>query len=238
MGVLSLHNEGPPSEYGSDTKAICQGMVHGEEATSALLKAVADCVTSLAAMDDTVAGIVSAWAAGPPAFDAPPTQEAIAAAQNIAQNYSRSFEALKPTVNRINIALNKYRDLTAYARSAAEAGRGKEFQAALARNAGSDFETLVNRRVELLRKLKVRVKVLSQLQGLGINLIQTFNFPEFFVMFMQPIRDLSVATDELYSETVRSALASHATLFQTGRLQGEEVEVEQKAAAANWATGD
>jgi hypothetical protein len=242
MGVLSLHNEGPPVEFGSDTKAICQGIVVGEEATSALLKALADCLNALAAMDDTVGNIVSVWAAGPPPSGAPP-QGADASALNVGRSYSRSFEALQPTVERINFALNKYRELTAYARSALEAGRGKEFQAALARNSGDDFESLVNRRIELLRKLKVRVMVLAQLKEHGIHLIESFNFPEFFLMFMQPIRDVAVTADQLYSEVVRGALASHATLFQVCRLQGEEAETQPAAAAgaqsaAAWVAGD
>jgi hypothetical protein len=224
MGVLSLHNEGPPVEFGNDTRAICQGMVIGEEGTSALLKSVADCLNALAAMDDTVGTIVAIWGAGPQ-----PTGEAPAGgggvnqfATNLRQSYLRSFESLAPTVERINVALQKYRDLNAYAHSATEAGRGKEFQAALVQTAGQDFETLVNRRIELLRKLKVRIKVLQRLQDAGIQMIESFDFPEFFLTFMAPIRDVAIATNDLYGEVVRGALASHQALFRVGRLQGEE----------------
>src|SRR2546421_8205587 len=104
MGVLSLHNEGPPVEFGNDTRAIFQGMVIGEEGTSALLKSLADCLTALAAMDDTVGFICSISAAEPP-MGAPPVgggAEAGQFAQNLRQSYMRSFEALAPTAERIN----------------------------------------------------------------------------------------------------------------------------------------
>ncbi|MFP5265246.1 MAG: hypothetical protein ACLGJB_25450 [Blastocatellia bacterium] len=235
MGVLSLHNEGPPLEFGNDTKAICQGMAVGEEATSALLKSLADCLNALAAMDDTVGHIVNIWGAGPPpgamppngadASHGPPTNGASQhGGPDVRQSFLRSYEALAPTVDRIDLALHKYRALNAYARSAAEAGRGIEFQAALTRNAGCDFETLVNRRIELLRRLKVRIKVLKNFQAAGVRMLETFDFPEFFLVFMQPIRDVAISVNELYSEVVRSALASHQTLFQVSRLQGEDID--------------
>ena len=244
MGVLSLHNEGPPVEFGNDTRAICQGMVIGEEGTSALLKSLADCLNSLAAMDDTVGTIVAIWGAGPqPTGEAPPkgANGANQFATNLRQAYLRSFESLAPTVDRINLALQKYRELNAYAHSATEAGRGKEFQAALVRTAGEDFETLVNRRIELLRKLKVRIKVLQRLQDAGIQMLESFDFPEFFLTFMAPVRDISIACDDLYGEVVRGALASHQALFRVGRLQGEEPTVQGIAGAyseVHAATGD
>jgi len=234
MGVLSLHNEGPPVEFGNDTRAICQGMVLGEEGTSALLKSLADCLNALAAMDDTVGTIVAIWGAGPqPTGEAPPNGAAINQfATNLRQSYLRSFEALAPTADRINVALQKYRELNAYAHSATEAGRGKEFQAALVQTAGESFETLVNRRIELLRKLKVRVKVLQTLQETGIQMIEAFDFPEFFLTFMAPIRDVAIASNELYGEVLRGALASHQALFRVGRLQGEETTTQPIATGA------
>jgi hypothetical protein len=245
MGVLSLHNEGPPVEFGNDTRAICQGMVLGEEGTSALLKSLADCLNALAAMDDTVGTIVAIWGAGPqPTGEAPPSggNGVNQFATNLRQSYMRSFEALAPTTERINIALQKYRELNAYAHSAAEAGRGREFQAALVQTSGESFETLVNRRIELLRKLKVRVKVLQSLKEAGIQMIESFDFPEFFLTFMAPIRDVAIASNELYGEVLRGALASHQALFRVGRLQGEETTSQPIAAGAysevHAATGD
>jgi len=244
MGVLSLHNEGPPVEFGNDTRAICQGMVIGEEGTSALLKSLADCLNALAAMDDTVGTIVAIWGAGPqPTGEAPPNGHAINQfALNLRQSYLRSFEALAPTTDRINLALEKYRELNAYAHSATEAGRGKEFQAALVQTSGESFETLVNRRIELLRKLKVRIKVLQRLQEAGIQMIESFDFPEFFLTFMAPIRDVAIASNELYGEVLRGALASHQALFRVGRLQGEETTTQPIDAGAyseaHAATGD
>ncbi|HKG20514.1 MAG TPA: hypothetical protein VKC34_01330 [Blastocatellia bacterium] len=222
-------------EFGNDTRAICQGMVIGEEGTSALLKSVADCLNALAAMDDTVGTIVAIWGAGPqPTGEAPPSGGGgiNQFATNLRQSYLRSFECLAPTVERINFSLQKYRELNAYAHSATEAGRGKEFQAALVQTAGQDFETLVNRRIELLRKLKVRIKVLQRLQDAGIQMIESFDFPEFFLTFMAPIRDVAIASNELYGEVLRGAMASHQALFRVGRLQGEEPEVQSSIADA------
>jgi hypothetical protein len=66
----------------------------------------------------------------------------------------------------------------------------------------------------------------------GLDSLANFNFPDFFLLFMQPIRDVSVAVNELYAETVRGALASHQTLFQACRLMGEDVSGIVNAAAA------
>jgi len=219
MGVLSLHNECPPLDYGAgDAQAVCHGLMVGEEGTSATLKAIADCINALAAMDDTVGAVVGAWRASmsngsghnggnPAAFD-------------VRGSYLRSFETLAPTAERIDNAVKSYRELADYARSAVDAGRGAEFQASLQQTAGDDFEALINRRVELLRKLKVRVLVLHQLRDFGLNALETFQFPDFFMLLMQPLRDVSVATDALFSEVVRGALASHQSLFRVCRLAG------------------
>ncbi|HEY7912342.1 MAG TPA: hypothetical protein VIG62_10570 [Blastocatellia bacterium] len=234
MGVLSLHNECPPVGVGSDARAISQGLIIGEEATSSMLKAMADCLNALAAMDDTVGNLMGIFGNAPAEASAPP--QAFAGGSfggpDPLESFSRSFEALGQTVERVNIAVQKYGELKSYARSALEAGRGQGFQATLKENAGADFNTLVNRRIELLRKLKVRVMVLQRLQPVGLDSLANFNFPDFFLLFMQPIRDVSVAVNELYAETVRGALASHQTLFQACRLMGEDVSGIVNAAAA------
>jgi len=215
MGVLSLHNECPPLDYGPDTSAICQGLVTGEEGTSAMLKSLSDCIDALAAMDETVRDIVGLWGAAG-------SEDGFEANANPQGSYARAFESLDRTVERIDVAVQKYRDLEDYAQDAWEAGRGVAFQAALtSASDGDDFETLIDRRVELLRKLKVRVQILQTLQDHGLQLLERYAFPEFFLMFMQPIRDMAIAVQELYDEVVRGALASHQALFRACTLQGE-----------------
>jgi hypothetical protein len=220
MGVLSLHNECPPLDYGSDdAKAICHGLILGEEGTSATLKALADCLNALAAIDDTVGNVVAAWSAALSGADG---NDMAARMEAVQASYTRSFEALAPTIDRIDFAGRKYRELEDYAISAADAGRGEDFQAALIKTAGDDFETLVDRRIERLRNLRIRVNLLHQLQGLGIQTLGNNDFPTFFMLFMEPLRDLAIAVDMLYSEVVRGALASKQALFRVARLPGWE----------------
>src|SRR5215212_884764 len=219
MGVLSLHNECPPSDYGSDdAAAICQGLVVGEDATSAMLKALADCLNALAAMDDTVGNIVAAWTAAP----RPDGDDMAERTTAVQASYERSFDALTQTNDRIDIAVRKYRELEDYADRATEAGRGRDFQAALVQAAGDDFDTLVNRRIERLRNLRVRVSLLQQLQELGIQTIGNYDFSTFFMLFMEPLRDLAIAVNALYDEVVRGALASKQALFRVAQLPGWE----------------
>lgn len=233
MGVLSLHNECPPLGFGEEAKATCDGLVLGEEATSALLKTVSDCVTFLAGIDDTVGAVISQWRAvldmasraggemmAMPSNGAADRYQGQAPSPMLAQ-YSQAFEALTPVADRIDTALEKYRKLKTYAHQALEAGRGKEFQSKLQSVAGSDFPGLVNLRIELLRKVKVRVLLLENLKPLGAQQLKENDMPGFFLVLMQPIRDLAVEVNNLYSETVRSALASHTTLMQSCRMLGE-----------------
>jgi hypothetical protein len=222
MGVLSLHNECPPLRLGPETEDICRGMIIGEEGTSALLTATSDCMTSLAKMDDTVGNILAMWAAVASGQGSPNGDPVLM----IRGSYEASFAALEKTVDRIDEALARYSALKEYSRRAASAGRGHEFDRALREAAGSSFTELVNRRIEKLRRLKVRVKVLRQLKDHGIAVIAANDFPEFFLMFMQPIRDMAVAVNDLYGEVVHGALASHQALFRACELLDEPAQME------------
>src|SRR5690348_14147352 len=207
MGVLSLHNECPPLGYGPDTQEICDGLVLGEEGTSSMLRALSDCLNALAAMDDTVAHLVKAFI--------PPTDTSFPTApgngngdKGPQQSYDMVYQALEHTVERIDLALSKYHDWAAYANKATEAGRGKTFQAALEAAAGSDFQTLVQSRIELLRKLKVRVLILEQFKERGYEMFRNFDYPGFFLLFMAPVRDMALSVNDLYGEVVLGAGAS------------------------------
>lgn len=221
MGVLSLHNECPPTNYGlEEAKEVCRGMVIGEEGTSALLTVLADCLNTLAAMDDTVGHTVSAWNAW---MDKTAGVDPMARSREAQQSYQRGFQALDSTIERIDFAVRRYRDLATYARSAKEKGRGVDFQTRLAEITGSDFDTLVNQRIDGLRRLKIRLKLLKQLQESGLQMLLNRDYTEFFLTFMQPLRDMAIEVNELYNEVIRGALASHRTLFQVGQLVGEEI---------------
>ncbi|HLZ60055.1 MAG TPA: hypothetical protein VKR06_24160 [Ktedonosporobacter sp.] len=220
MGVLSLHNECPPTNYAAaEAKEVCRGIIIGEEATSSLLRALSDSLLALAAMDDTVGGTVAAWKAF---LDG--DNDAAEKAQKARQSYEQSFAAVASTIDRIDLAIRKYRELAVYAQEAKAAGRGVDFQESLTEVAGADFTTLTNLRVEGLRTLKFRIKLLQQVQGVGRQLLNDRNYTEFFLTFMQPLRDLAIDADKLFSEVIRGALASHRTLFQVGQIVGEEIE--------------
>jgi hypothetical protein len=232
MGVLGLHNEGPPVNHGpEETKAICYGLALDEDGTAALLRALADCFNSMAAMDETVRNIVATWSA---LADSPDPSSNLVAQHGLAirESYANSFTALNQTVERINGAIDKYRELTAYAVTAAEAGRGGDFSKSLDQLTGTDFDTLVRRRMSGLRKLKVRVKLLQQLEQTGVDLINSYNFNAFFTTFMQPIRDVALEVQSLYNEVILGALASHEALMRTDDVDGERQESAQPPAAA------
>src|SRR5262245_49463110 len=98
MGVLSLHNECPPTNYGADDAGeVCRGLVIGEEGTSSMLKALSDCLITLATMDDTVGYTVSAWESYMGGRLAEATEKSLQAKQS----FDRAFEALNGTLQRI-----------------------------------------------------------------------------------------------------------------------------------------
>ena len=241
MGVLDLHNECPPMNYGlHEAQEVARGLGIGEVATASTLRALADCMLSLASMDDTVNNIMNGWSAAMSGAGGP----ALAAKGiEIQECYARSFRALDATVDRIDGAVQGYRELDAYAQGAKEAGRGEDYEKALVAFGGG-FSSLVNSRIERLRSLKVRLKVLKQLDTLGGELLAANNYPEFFLMFMQPFRDMSLAANELYSEVVRGALVSHKAMLNVCQLPGEDISAEsvreflQPAAGANGGNGN
>jgi hypothetical protein len=220
MGVLDLHNECPPMNYGlTEAQEVARGLGIGEVATAATLRALADCLLALASMDDTVNSIMTGWSA---AMGGDRDGDLAAKGREVQASYTRSFEALVSTVGRIDQAVQGYRELARYAEGAVEAGRGVDYEQALIAFGGG-FNTLVSNRIERLRTLKVRIKVLKQLQELGGQLLASNNYPDFFLLFMQPFRDMSMAANELYSEVVRGALISHKAMLNVCQLPGEDI---------------
>lgn len=228
MGVLSLHNECPPMNFALDeAQEISRGLVIGEQATSATLRALSDCLQALACMDDTVGSIVTAWSEITTASGEIDYEKAARKAEEVRAHYGTAFEALDQTVDRIGVAVQKYREHQQYGQSALDAGRGHGYRETYQAMGEDGFIPMLGKRIELLRKLKVRVKVLRHMQDLGLQLLQENDYSEFFLVFMQPIRDISIATESLYSEVVRGALISHAAMFQSCHLAGEELTSEQ-----------
>jgi len=242
MCFFSLHNEGPPINFApSEAIKVSQGLVTGELATSAMLRAMADCFQAMAYMVDTGGASVATWgeviggAADPVALGAK--------AAELQVTYNGIFDSLQQTVDRITFSVQKYRELQEYARSALAEGRGVDFEQALVRLGVGGFDAMVQRRIELLRKLKTRVQLLKQLQPTGAQILATNNYADFFQWFMQPMRDLSIAAHELYDEGIRGARASHQAMNQTSQMVGEElssdilVDTEQLLQAASVGNG-
>lgn len=222
MCVLSIHNELPPiNSRPEDAAAVAQGLALGEEATSATLRAVADCLVTLASMCDTCGCIMTAFKD----FAGGASNGATMAttASDLQATLKSSLANLDSTVERANLAVQKYRALQEYAETARAAGRGAEFEAALLENGGEGFDTLVNRRVQAVRGLKIRVQTLKQLESYGSQLLATFDLPTYFLVFYQPIRDMAIAANDLYSEVLRGALINNRALNQVGRFAGEDV---------------
>ena len=223
MGVLSLHNECPPTGYlGADAPAIAGGLVVGEQATSASLRAIADCIQSLAYLDDTVASVVTAWGAATAGSGNGVDLARLAA--DVLGQYEQSFAAIEQTSQRIALSVRKYRELETYAQRALADGRGANFEAAYRQRGEDGFAGLVRKRIEGLRRLAIRVDVLRQLRPYGAGLLQANNFPDFFLLLMQPIRDMSTSVNELYDEIVRGALLSHSAMLQTCQLADESTQ--------------
>ena len=206
MCFFSLHNECPPVNYATaEAMKVTDGLVAGERATAETLRAIADCVTAMASIVDAGGGTVAGFgeligSSGPP-----------------------DIEALESTEDRVNGAVQRYRELQEYAAGALAEGRGESFEQALVRQGTGGFDAMVERRIEHLRELKVRVQVLKGLQPTGAEILAKNDYAGFFVWFMQPIRDLSIAVQALYGEALSGALASHRAVYQTCRMVGEEL---------------
>lgn len=242
MCFFSLHNEGPPINYDSSVAVkVSEGLVTGELATSAMLRAMADCFQAMAHMVDTGGTSVSTWGEVIGGTADPAALQAKAA--EIQTSYTSIFNSLQQTVDRITFSVQKYRELQEYAQGALADGRGEDFEQALGRLGVGGFDAMVQRRIELLRKLKTRVQLLRQLESTGAQILAANNYADFFQWFMQPMRDLSIAVHELYDEGVRGARASHQAMNQTCRMVGEElsgdmlVDTEQTLMAARVGNG-
>jgi hypothetical protein len=224
MCFFSLHNECPPVNYATaDAMKVTDGLVAGERATADTLRAIADCVGAMACIVDAGGGTVAGFgeligSSGPPDLEALAAQGA-----QVRSSFDECFETLEDTEDRITSAVQRYRELQEYAAGALAEGRGARFEQSLVEQGTGGFDSLVERRVEHLRELKVRVQVLKNLQSAGEEILAKNDYAGFFVWFMQPIRDLSVAVHELYSESLRGALASHRAVYQTCRMVGEEL---------------
>lgn len=224
MCFFSLHNECPPVNYATaEAMAVTDGLVAGERATANTLRALADCIGAMACIVDAGGGTVAGFGEliG---SDGPPDIESLAVrAAEVRSSYDACFATLEPTEDRIATAVQQYRELQSYAAGALEAGRGRRFEQSLVEQGTGGFDSLVERRIEYLRELKVRVQVLKSLQSAGEDILAQNDYAGFFVWFMQPIRDLSIAVNALYSEGLRGALASHRAVYQTCRMVGEEL---------------
>lgn len=224
MCFFSLHNECPPVNYATaEAMKVTDGLVAGERATADTLRALADCVSAMASIVDAGGGTVAGFgeligSSGPPDL------EALAAkAAEVRGSYEACFAALEDTEDRIASAVQRYRELQEYAAGALAEGRGGSFEQALVRLGTGGFDAMVERRIEHLRELKVRVQVLKGLQATGEEILAKNDYAGFFVWFMQPVRDLSIAVHELYGEALSGALASHRAVYQTCRMVGEEL---------------
>lgn len=242
MCFFSLHNEGPPINYPpSEAAKVSQGLVTGELATSAMLRAMGDCFQAMAYMVDTGGASVATW--GEVIGGTADRATLAAQAAELRASYTSIFDSLQQTVDRITFSVQKYRELQEYARGALAEGRGEDFEQALVRLGVGGFDAMVQRRIELLRKLKTRVQLLRQLQPTGAELLAANDYAAFFQWFMQPMRDVSIAVHELYDEGIRGARASHQAMNQTCQMVGEElpgdilVDPEQLLQAASVGNG-
>lgn len=213
MGVLGLHNECPPTNYGTgEAQEVVQGLVSDAVATAATLRVVRDCMESLAALDDTVRYVVEmsgAFASG--AFN--PAALAGQRAQ-IEAAYGQCFRALDKTDDLITEAIDQYVSLQGYAAAALAKGRDECYEQTLRQLGEGGFAGMAQKRIARLRKLRVRVQLLQRMEDYGRQILSTNEYGSFFMMFMQPMRDLGIAAQDLYDEVVRGALVAYETLVR------------------------
>jgi hypothetical protein len=230
MCFFSLHNECPPVNYTSaQVPEVISGIVTGEVATSSMLRAMGDCLEAMACVVDTGGGTMAAWGKLVESSSEMDPAALVAQADEVRANLERSFDAVEATEERITLAIQKYRELQEYGQRALTDGRGDNYEAAFGRLGTGGFAPMVERRIEGLRRLKVRVQLYTNLRAHGLELLENNDYAGFFLWFMQPIRDLSVAVNELYSEALQGALASNRAMFQSCRLVGEELPVDMPA---------
>lgn len=215
VGVFGLHNECPPTNYARDDAAeIASGLVSDAVATGATLRAVRDCMEALASLDDTVRYVVEA-SAGAVSPDGEFDRGAVAEKMGLVlETYDGCFRALSGTVKRIQQAVQEYDDLQGYAAIALSKGRDECYENRLRELGEGGFAGMAQARISYLRKLNVRVSLLLRMEEQGREILQRYDFQSFFLTFMQPMRDLGIAAQELYNEVVRGALVAYDTLVR------------------------
>ncbi|GLY30390.1 hypothetical protein [Kineosporia sp. NBRC 101731] len=215
MGVLGLHNECPPTNYGGeDASDIAEGLVADAVATAATLRSVRDCMDALASLDDTVRCVVEA-SAGAVAPDGTFDRSVVAGKMTeVLATYDACFKAISGTVEHIDLAVKQYDNLQAYAALALGKGRDECYEQRLQQLGEGGFQGMAQARIALLRKLRVRVQLLQRMEDFGHEILSGFDFNTFFLTFMQPMRDLAVSAGDLYNETLRGALVAYDTLVR------------------------
>lgn len=223
MGVLGLHNECPPTNYStSEAAEVSKGLVLDAVATAATLRSVRDCLESLASLDETVRYVVEAsgTAVSPDGqVDHTAVTDTIS---KVGATYDACFRALDGTVAEIDVAVGNYQNLQGYAAVALASGRDECFENTLRQLGEGGFAGMAQARIARLRKLRVRVQLLQTMESYGHDLLAQYNFPAFFLQFMQPMRDLGVAAQDLYDEVVRGALVAYDTLTRVCDLNESE----------------
>lgn len=232
MGVLGLHNECPPVNYSAeDAPEIVRGLILDQVATRKTLRVVGKAVEALASMDDAVAQIVAAWGAVTEGSGSVDDLFPEIGGGSIDGAIKGAFASLHGSGQMIDEAVRNYRELERYAAVALTKGRGAGYEGALRVLGEGGFAVLVRKRVELLRKLKIRVILIESLEPACSQIVADNNFPMFFTIFMEPLRDLAVASNALYSETIRGALSSYAAMLRSCELVGDDAVQEPIAGA-------
>jgi hypothetical protein len=130
----------------------------------------------------------------------------------VRSTYDATFAALSGTVGHIDRAVQEYENLQRYAAVALANGRDDCFENRLRQLGEGGFAGMAQARIARLRKLRVRVQLLQRMETFGQEVLDKYDFQTFFLMFMQPMRDLGVSGQDLYNEVVRGALVAYDTL--------------------------
>lgn len=230
MGVLGLHNECPPTNYAtSEAAEVSKGLVSDAVATAATLRTVRDCVEALASLDDTVRYVVEASGTAVSPSGEVDVTKVNAQMANVASTYDGCFRALDGTLSLINQAVGEYQHLQAYAAEALAKGRDECYEQTLRQLGEGGFAGMSQARIARLRKLRARVQLVQRMEADGRDMLARYDFQGFFMLFMQPMRDLGVATQDLYDEVVRGALVAYDTLVRVCDLNDTE-----SSAATSW----
>jgi hypothetical protein len=223
VGVLGLHNECPPNNYASSEAAeISKGLVSDAVATAATLRSVRDAMEALAALDDTVRWVVEASGTAVAADGSVDIGAVTDKMKNVESTYDACFRALDGTVGLIDQAVGEYSSLQAYAAAALAAGRDECYEKTLRQLGEGGFAGMAQERISRLRKLRVRVQLIQNMESYGRDVLARYEFGSFFMLFMQPMRDLGVAAQDLYNEVVRGALVAYDTLVRVCDLSASE----------------